>query len=95
MQAYTIWARALGTPGGQASVTTCGTTDLNVVICSTTSVLLVRGSGQQKFKNVTRELTTMNTTLGTVSLFTTGFENFFWQYDNFGLKLLQVRFYPQ
>lgn len=94
-QAYTIWARALGTPGGSATVTTCGTTDLGAVICSTASEVLMRGSGQQKFKDVTTELTTIDTTLGTVSLFATGFENFFWQYDNTGLKLMQVRFYPQ
>ena len=95
-QAYTIWARALGTPGGHASVTTCATDLTNTVVCSTTSVLLVRGSGQQKFKNVTKELTTINTTtLGTVSLFQTGFENFFWSFDNNGLRLAQVRFYPQ
>jgi hypothetical protein len=94
-QAYTIWARALGTPGGGATVTTCGTTDLGAVICSTASEVFMRGSGQQKFKDVTTELTTIDTSLGTVSLFATGFENFFWQYDNTGLKLLQVRFYPQ
>ena len=94
-QAYTIWARALGTPGGHASVTTCATDLTNTVVCSTTSVLLVRGSGQQKFKNVTKELTTINTTPGTVSLFQTGFENFFWSFDNNGLRLAQVRFYPQ
>jgi hypothetical protein len=94
-QAYTIWARALGTPGGKSIVTTCGTSDLGAVICSTASTVFVRGGGQQKFKNVTTELTTIDTTLGTISLFTAGFQNFFWQYDNFGLKLLQVRFYPQ
>src|SRR5229473_1458616 len=94
-QAYTIWARALGTPGGGATVTTCGTTDLGAVICSSASEVLMRGSGQQKFKDVTTDLTTIATTLGTVSLFATGFENFFWQYNNTGLKLLQVRFYPQ
>ncbi len=94
-QAYTIWARALGKPGGQATVTTCGTTDLGAVICSTASTLMVRGSGQQKFRDVTSTLTTIDTTLGNFSLFATGFLNFFWQYDNSGLKLLQVRFYPQ
>jgi hypothetical protein len=94
-QAYTIWARALGKPGGQATVTTCGTTDLGVVICSTASTLMVRGSGQQKFRDVTPALTTIDTTLGNFSLFTAGFLNFFWQYDNSGLKLMQVRFYPQ
>ncbi len=94
-QAYTIWARAVGTPGGKSVVTTCGTTDLGAVICSTASTLMVRGSGQQKFRDVTSTLTTIDTTLGNFSLFATGFLNFFWQYDNSGLKLLQVRFYPQ
>lgn len=94
-QAYTVWARALGKPGGQATVTTCGTTDLGAVICSTSSVLLVRGHGKETFKNVTPQLTTIDTTLGNISLFQTGFINFFWQYDNNGLKLAQVRFYPQ
>ena len=94
-QAYTIWARALGKPGGNARVTTCGTDLWGSVICSTANEVFVRRSGQQKFKDVTTTLTTINTTLGTISLFTTGFQNFFWQYDNFGLKLLQVRFYPQ
>jgi hypothetical protein len=94
-QAYTIWARALAQPGGQATITTCGTTDLGYVICSTKHALVVRGSGQQKFKDVTSELTTIQTTTGTISLFATGFENFFWSYANSGLKLAQVRFYPQ
>jgi hypothetical protein len=85
----------VGTPGGKSIVTTCGTTDLGAVICSTANEVFMRGSGQQKFKDVTTTLTTIDTTLGTVSLFATGFENFFWPYDNFGLKLLQVRFYPQ
>ena len=94
-QAYTIWARAVGTPGGKSIVTTCGTTDLGAVICSTANKVFMRGSGQQKFRDVTTTLTTIDTTLGTVSLFGAGFENFFGQYDNYGLKLLQVRFYPQ
>ena len=95
-QAYTIWARALGKPGGNAIVTTCATDLTNNVVCNTDNpVLLMRGSGQQKFKNVTSELTTIVTALGTISLFQDGFLNFFWQYDNFGLKLAQVRFYAQ
>jgi hypothetical protein len=95
-QAYTIWARALGKPGGQSTVTTCATdTTTNTIVCSTDSVLLVRGAGKQTFKNVTRELTTIDTTLGTVSLFEDGFTNFFWSYDNNGLRLAQVRFYAQ
>lgn len=94
-QAYTIWARGLGKPGGQAIVTTCATDLTGTVVCSTSNEVIVRGSGKQTFKNVTTALTTIDTTLGTISLFQTGFQNFFWQYDNFGLKLMQVRFYAQ
>jgi len=67
----------------------------NTVVCSSNHELIVRGSGQQKFRNVTTALTTIDTTLGTISLFETGFLNFFWQYNNYGLRLMQVRFYPQ
>jgi hypothetical protein len=96
-QAYTIWARALGKPDGNATVTTCATSlDGVTVVCNTdNSVMLLRGSGQQKFRDVTKQLTTIVTTLGTISLFQDGFLNFFWQYDNFGLKLAQVRFYAE
>jgi hypothetical protein len=107
---YTVWARALGTPGGQAKMTTCATdpaltgTDAGLV-CSTTNEVFVRAQGKSNFRNVTPALTTITldplanaalvTTCGstTVSLFDPCLESFFWQYDNNGLKLLQVRFY--
>jgi hypothetical protein len=106
---YTVWARALGTPGGKAKITTCAT-DIVLndpgVICSTQNEVFVRGTGKSSFRNVTVALTTI--TLDpvadaaavlacgstTVSLFNTCLQGFFWQYDNNGLKLLQVRFYP-
>src|SRR6266436_5488641 len=72
-QAYTIWARALGKPGGSATATTCATDLTNTVVCSTENTLLVRSSGRQKFKNVTSELTTIVTPLGTISLFQADF----------------------
>jgi hypothetical protein len=34
------------------------------------------------------------TTSVTVSLFNSCFQNYFWNYDNNGLKVLQLRFYP-
>jgi hypothetical protein len=106
---YTVWARALGTPGGKAKITTCAT-DIILndpgVICSTQNEVFVRGTGKSSFRNVTVALTTI--TLDpvadaaavlacgstTVSLFNTCLQGYFWQYDNNGLKLLQVRFYP-
>jgi len=108
---YTVWARALGTPGGQAKITTCATdpsltgTDA-AIVCSTLNEVFVRGTSKSTFRPVTDALTTITldpvanlalvTTCGgtTVSLFDPCLEGFFWQYDNNGLKLLQVRFYP-
>jgi hypothetical protein len=107
---YTIWARALGTPGGQAKITTCAT-DVTAApaagdICSTLNEVFVRGTGKSSFRNVTTALTTIQlnavldaaavTACGgvTVSLFDPCLQGYFWQYDNNGLKLLQVRFYP-
>jgi hypothetical protein len=106
---YTVWARALGTPGGKAKITTCATnlslSDVGV-ICSTQNEVFVRGTGKSSFRNVTPALTTITldpvadaaavTACGgtTVTLFDTCLQGFFWQYDNNGLKLLQIRFYP-
>jgi hypothetical protein len=107
---YTVWARALGKPGGQAKITTCAE-DIVLgdagVYCSTLNEVFVRGTGKSSFRNVTSALTTMIldpianadavTACGstTVNLFDSCLQGFFWQYDNNGLKLLQVRFYPQ
>jgi hypothetical protein len=107
---YTVWARALGTPGGQAKITTCATDITGAPadgdICSTQHEVFVRGTGKSSFRNVTTALTTIEldpvadadavTACGgtTVSLFDPCLEGYFWQYDNNGLKLLQVRFYP-
>lgn len=107
---YTVWARALGTPGGKAKITTCAT-DITLndagVICSTQNEVFVRGTGKSSFRNVTSALTTIildpvadaAAVLAcgggtTVSLFDPCLLGYFWQYDNNGLKLLQVRFYP-
>ena len=105
---YTVWARALGKPGGQAKITTCAT-DITLsspdVICSTQNEVFVRDKGKSSFRNVTDALTTIVldpilnagavTACGatTVSLFDPCLQGFFWDYDNNGLKLLQVRFY--
>src|SRR5438132_459742 len=75
------------------------------VLCSLGHVA-TRTKGKQSFTNVTPELTTITLTADitcgtnvipagvTLSLFDPCVQNFFWDYDNNGLKLLQVRFYP-
>jgi hypothetical protein len=107
---YTVWARALGKPYGEGTLTTCATDVTGAPaegdICSTLSEVFVRGTGKSSFRNVTSNLTTISldpvldaaavTACGgtTVSLFDGCLEGYFWQYDNNGLKLLQLRFYP-
>src|SRR5262249_12694835 len=96
-----VWARALGIPGGKVTVTTCAfdkTTNTNV--CSTENEMTMRYKGKQTFQDVTSALTTLQGVVlpggavGSADLFAPGFADFFWQYDNQGLKLLQVRLYP-
>ena len=106
---YTVWARALGKPGGQSKIATCATfidptTGAPTLLCSTDNEVFVRGTGKSKFRDVTNALTTITLPIGspaqlacgtpTVSLFATCLQDFLWQYDNNGLKLLQIRFYP-
>jgi hypothetical protein len=105
---YTIWARALGKPGDSAKVTTCATDPATGLdICSTANEVFVRDTGKSTFRNVTANLTTIAldpildsaiiTACGgqtTVSLFDPCLEGYFWQYDNNGLRILQIRFYP-
>ena len=107
---YTVWARALGKPYGQGTLTTCATDVTGAAaagdICSALHEVFVRGTGKSSFRNVTSNLTTISLdplldaaavdACGgtTVSLFDGCLEGYFWQYDNNGLKLLQLRFYP-
>jgi hypothetical protein len=105
---YTVWARALGKPGGQSKMATCATftdptTGTSSLLCSTESEVFVRGTGKSSFRNVTSDLTTITLPAGSpaalacgtqiVSLFAACLQDFLWQYDNNGLKLLQIRFY--
>ena len=98
---YTVWIRAVGKPGGNGSITTCAIDPLTLEeVCSTDNVILMRTKGQQKFTDVTKELTTItyyNATLGkyvTVDIFDPSLYGYLWDYDNNGLKTVQLRFYP-
>jgi hypothetical protein len=83
---------SLTTPGAECSLEQVG------------SDILGRNIGKSKFTNVTAQLTTivLNViddatgaviTTVRVPIFDQAFENEFWEYDNHGLKLAQVRFY--
>ena len=103
---YQVYARALGKPGGYADMTTCAIdnndtpndTSDDVVVCSMDTLNLNRTKGSQKFQNVTKELTTItflvNGVSTTVNIFDSALYDYFWNYDNHGLRLAQIRFYP-
>jgi hypothetical protein len=119
---WTVWARALGKPGGSSKTTTCATVTVTdpvtlvttqEVVCSVATLTMTRTKGKQSFTNVSADLLflsimvdpTTNLALATclgvttatqvnVSLFNGCLQNFFWNYQNNGLKLLQLRFYP-
>src|SRR5207247_6890297 len=66
---WTVWARALGKPGGRADMTTCATVDVTVtdpttgvttttteVLCSLATTLHLERTKNAKFQNVTSNL---------------------------------------
>lgn len=72
---YTVWARALGKPGGQATAKTCArdlTTNPVTVVCST-GVVIARPTGTKGNKpgwqNVTKDLTSLDITCGVQNAF--------------------------
>ncbi len=111
---YTIWMRALGTPGGKAVITTCADADLTdefYEVCSSEVLSVERTKkGASKFINVSKTLLTIlvddtftftdgdgnlvEVKAGRYTIFDPIFEDYFWSYENSGLKLLQLRFYP-
>lgn len=106
---YSVYARALGKPNGSAKMTTCatgpgldgilGTAD-DELLCSVGSLTVTRSKGKTTFTNVSKELLYIYTDLDGdglaehYNLFNDKLQDYFWQYDNSGLKLLQLRFYP-
>ena len=83
---YDVYFRALGTPGGGVTITTCGElADGTMRVCSSENTgLISRNKGKPKFTNVTAALTSFVgcetiggvTTCGTFPLFSAGFQQF-------------------
>lgn len=107
--AYSVYIRVLGKPNGSFKMATCGEIctewDGDVCIgewertCSTEYVEMKRTTGKQKFENVSKELLTLcvwvedDEEWQRIYLFDPMFEEYLWQYDNNGAKLVQMRFY--
>ena len=107
---YAVYVRGLGSPQGNpyANMTTCQKGDLDTTLpgdefqCSTETITVSRLRGKSTFDNVTKELLTL--CLDTdgdqvcdtrTQLFDEELFSYFWDYDNFGLRLAQLRFYPK
>ncbi len=96
---YSVWARALAKPGGSSSTTTCATDLTGVLVCSTSQYITVetRSNGKSVFGNVSGSLLFVSQCISghltRTPIFDSSLQNYFWSYDNNGLKLLQLRFY--
>jgi hypothetical protein len=96
---YSVFARALGKPSGNADMTTCATDPDGDFVCSV-AVLELDASGRPaKFENVSKELLYVyfdwdnDGIIERVPLFADQWEGFLWDYDNRGLRIAQLRFY--
>jgi hypothetical protein len=100
--AYSVYVRALGTPGGSSIATACATDPIDgQEVCSITSAVVVREKGKSSFTNVGRDLLYVyadvdyDGVLDRVPLFGDQLQGYFWDYDNAGLKVAQLRFYDE
>jgi hypothetical protein len=99
---YSVFARALGKPYGSAVMTTCAIdpTTLEEVCSTTTAITLTRTKGASKFQNVSKALLYIyadldgDGNLERYNLFHDSLQDYFWKYDNNGLRIAQLRFYP-
>jgi len=78
------------------------TVDSDCQVCSLEPVLLKRDTGRPKWRDVTKQLTTLCLDLNStgqcdtrIPLFDEDFLDFFWSIDNSGLRHAQIRFYPE
>ena len=97
---YSVFARALGTPGGKSLTTTCAIDPFDgTEVCSVITLTLERHKGKSSFENVSKYLLYIyadvngDGVLDRVALFDSDLQGYFWDYDNQGLKLAQLRFY--
>ena len=97
--AYSVYARALGKPGGSSKTNTCMTDATGETYCSVYSMVLVRNKGPSSFTNVSQQLLYVyadkdgDGRLERYPLFGDDLASYYWSYDNQGLHLAQLRFY--
>lgn len=99
---YAVYARALGSPGGDSTTNACAFDDATgEAFCSTYSMVSTRDDqgGKSTFTDVTPELLYVyadfdqNGTTERYPLFSDATLGYYWNYDNKGRKVAQLRFY--
>lgn len=101
---YVVYLRLLGKPGGHIKMMTCAyDPDIDATVCSDLQVIKFRTKGQQIFADVSAELlyiyawiydpNSQTWSYERVPLFDEQLEGYFWEYDNSGVKIAQLRFY--
>ena len=98
---YSVFARGLGTPGKYATMKTCAMDPTTgEEICSVDAeTLTLSHTKNSKFQNVSRQLLYIWVDLngdGTAerhNIFNDALQDSFWQYDNHGQRIVQLRFY--
>ena len=100
---YSVFIRGLGKPGGSATMQTCYfDQQTQEEVCNTgNQIVNVTAHGNSnKFQNVTGQLLYVwadldgDGRLDKVELFSDSLDTYYWYYDNTGLKIAQLRFYP-
>ena len=102
--AYSVWVRALGGNSGSATIRTCFTEfETSSTWCNAGDLIVPLSKvTPPKFTDVSKQLlqvcadtdTGAGTALNLVPLFSSLGEDYFWHYENTGLRLAQLRFYP-
>lgn len=103
--AYSVFIRALGKPGGNATFATCAqeTNPQTLEVeewCSSEKVVVTRVGGYSPATDVTRQATTVcydsdgDGDVDREHIFADENKDYLWKYDNNGLRLAQMRFYP-
>lgn len=104
---YSVFIRALGGKGkGSATMVLCGVDEFGEEVCSNSDLNLNNNTRPSKFTNVTGYLLYLydvwidtdgdgvgDVHYNRIPLFSDLLQDYFWGYDNNGLKLAQLRFY--
>jgi hypothetical protein len=100
---YCVYIRALGKPGGTAQMYSCFFDQQTATeYCSSGGYIvdLTAHGNNNKFQNVTNQLLYVwadidgDGDLDRTELFSDPLDTYYWYYDNSGLKIAQLRFYP-